>query len=537
MPKFISSQELDELFNDAQSNGLPVDEVMQDLVNRGHTIEGFNDTKAVEGNLRSKYPSLPELMASGFISGTRRAIPGRDIVQEAKIGRARKGDEPGLGLLTKPLERVDELLEEGSTRAQESIATGIRGEQGPVESALQVGAGALGTAARVAVTPIEGLLKGVGYVIPESVKSGVMTDPLVQASVQKIGETIQAFEQLKQENPRLGRNLQAVIDAGEAALTFWGLQKAPEVAGKTAVNIGKERAKKALASIDDYIDEGISKGVKPTVRGKKTLARSQQFKEKSRQAVKSIVNRKNSLELTDEAGETLVGTTPENLLQFSESIDQAKRRVFTEWKSQLDEASRGGLLIDMEDVASQLDEIASQKKFLVARPQAAEHAKKIADRIRRSGPLSPEELDETIKEWNRSLASFYAGAGDKAVGEIEGSVAKVARKKLDDFVEDVTKKAGFQDLKNEYGALRSLEDEVAKRAIVEARRSAKGFFDITDVFTGGELVSGILTGNASQIIKGAAGRGLKEWIKFINNPNRIIKKMFQQVDNALTLAQ
>lgn len=483
----------------------------------------FNDIPTEDGG------SISSDILGGLQKGFESAVPG---ISPDLNG---SGGDGGLGILEKPLEAVEGVLGAGADRAVESIRAGFSGEQGPVETATQVGLGALGTAARLVDLPIGAALSGASKLIPQSAKDKFANDPLVQKLGQDLSEAMEGLERIKKEDPALGRNLQSALDAGTAALTAFGLKEVVRGTKVATTAVKQARTTKAIGSIDDFIDEGISKGVKPTVRGKKTIARSNKFKADSREAVKSIVKRKGTLKLTTETGEEVIGETPENLLQFSQSIGQSKKAVFKEWRSQLDDAAQSGLKIDMEDMAQSLDDLASKKKFVVGRPKAAEHAKKLADRIRKSGPLAPDELDDLIQEWNNSLASFYAGAGDKAVGEIEGSVAKLARAKLDDFVETTTGKSGFQGLKNEYGALRSLEEEVSKRAIVEARRSAKGFFDLTDVFTGGELVSGLLTGNASQIIKGSAGRSIKEYIKFINNPNRIVKKMFQQVDNAIQL--
>jgi len=68
------------------------------------------------------------------------------------------------------------------------------------------------------------------------------------------------------------------------------------------------------------------------------------------------------------------------------------------------------------------------------------------------------------------------------------------------------------------------------RILVDARKNKKGFFDLTDVLTGGEITAGVLSGNPTMIAKGFAGRGIKEYIKLLNDPNRIVKKMFSKLE-------
>jgi hypothetical protein len=102
---------------------------------------------------------------------------------------------------------------------------------------------------------------------------------------------------------------------------------------------------------------------------------------------------------------------------------------------------------------------------------------------------------------------------------------------LDSVVESVTGKS-YQSLKNTYGALRAIQDDVLNRAIVDARKNAKGFFDLGEVFATGDLVSGLLSMNPAVAVRGTVMRGVINAIKSINNPNRIVKNMFSVVDRA-----
>lgn len=54
---------------------------------------------------------------------------------------------------------------------------------------------------------------------------------------------------------------------------------------------------------------------------------------------------------------------------------------------------------------------------------------------------------------------------------------------------------------------------------------------MTDIFTGGDILSGVITGNPALLARGVAGRGMKEYIQYLNNPNRYIKKAFDILDN------
>jgi len=104
------------------------------------------------------------------------------------------------------------------------------------------------------------------------------------------------------------------------------------------------------------------------------------------------------------------------------------------------------------------------------------------------------------------------------------------REQLDKIIEQASGEK-YQLLKNQYSALKTIEKDLARQVNNEIRKQSKGFFDITDIFTGEDLIVGALTANPTLVGKGLAGRGIKEVIKYLNNPNRYIKKAFDMLEN------
>jgi len=109
------------------------------------------------------------------------------------------------------------------------------------------------------------------------------------------------------------------------------------------------------------------------------------------------------------------------------------------------------------------------------------------------------------------------------------------RDELDNLIEGTTG-AEYQAIKNEYSALKTIEKDVARQVFLEARKNPKGLIDFTDIVSGGDLISGVLTANPALIVRGAASRGIKEWIKALNNPNRYIKKAFDLIDKVSSVS-
>ena len=64
----------------------------------------------------------------------------------------------------------------------------------------------------------------------------------------------------------------------------------------------------------------------------------------------------------------------------------------------------------------------------------------------------------------------------------------------------------------------------------DARKNSKGLIDYTDIFSGGQVVSGILSGNPAAIASGVTQKSISAYFKFLNNPNRAVKQMFESAD-------
>lgn len=276
--------------------------------------------------------------------------------------------------------------------------------------------------------------------------------------------------------------------------------------------------------LDKIIDEGVSKGIKPTVVGKPSLARMEGFYDNAKQAVKTIAENRSDIKIIDDAGEVVAH--PRTSAEFAQAIDQAKKKIYKQYHDMSVKAGDGGASFDLSTVKSELNKISSSDN-LKMNPKVREYAASLADELEELDGAAPDVVEARIADLNNSLAGFYDGRVTKAQAQVDASVANLMRKELDDKITNAVGE-GYQDLKNKYGSLKAIEKEVNKRALVNARQNAKGLTDLTDIFTGGEIVSGILSMNPALIAKGVAGRGIKEIYKNINKPDRYIERMFQR---------
>lgn len=281
---------------------------------------------------------------------------------------------------------------------------------------------------------------------------------------------------------------------------------------------------------NQLIDKSIEKAIRPSVSGKSTFAQTQKYKSNAREAVRAIIENKNNIQFIDESGQS-VSKLPESLNEFSQAISQTKTKVFNAYDDLLKQSGREGAKIDLNPIANELDQVINNKTLKIKDPSIIKYAEDLKGRLLSQGELTPGEADDLVKTFNEGLQAFYKNPSFESSSKatVEAGVTNNLRRALDKVVNEATDKQ-FQPLKNRYGSLRAVEKDVNRRAIVDARKNIKGLIDYTDIFSGGDIVRGLLTSNPAAIAQGTFQIGFKNIYKFMNDPNRIVKGMFRDVE-------
>ncbi len=321
--------------------------------------------------------------------------------------------------------------------------------------------------------------------------------------------------------------LPAAAGGAGAGLAFGGLGKLGAAAKKTRA---LQQFLPKTQRVSNIVKEGINKAIRPSVVGKKTAPQIGQYHNKAKNAVTTILENKKNLQFTDELGNK-VNRLPESLDDFLEAIHQTKSSVFSKYDNLLTQTGKKGVGIDVYKLSPKLNAIVNNKALAIKDPATANYARQIQERLNSFGRLGIKETDELIKAYNSDLKIFYDnptyGASSKAT--VDSLVVNNLRSMLDKTVNAATGRE-FQVLKNQYGSLKALENDVARRAIVYNRKNVKGLIDYMDVFAIGDAIKGIITKNPAHFAKGAAQYGVKRSFKRANDANLIIKKMFKEAN-------
>lgn len=284
------------------------------------------------------------------------------------------------------------------------------------------------------------------------------------------------------------------------------------------------------------IDKGLAKGIRPSHAGVKDYIGMSKFIKRGREAVKAIFSNKKNLNLVDEFGEQ-TGKLPETLDQFAQAVQQTKRKLFQAYDAMTQVAGKAKARIALNPIAREFDKIAADRVIQRLHPEVAEWASRKSHALKKLVSLTPDQVQDEIAHANAITKAFQQNPTPQAIKTVtaEAMYANLLRKSLDSRIEQAAG-PGYQALKNQYGALKTIEKDVIKRAIVDARKNTKGLIDFSDIASAAEMAKGLsmigTKGAPGSLVSGGIMKAIAEWYKHLNSPNTAIKQMFQAFEKA-----
>ena len=320
----------------------------------------------------------------------------------------------------------------------------------------------------------------------------------------------------------------------EAAKDAWVLDPAGAALAPTMIVGGMKGLKsKGMAEpkLDQYIAKKYPNAVGMSSAGMRRSPDVQRHLADAQGAIKTITALKDEGIIQVGDGLAREVRLPKNRMEFSDAIGQAKDHVFNIYNTLKQKAGEQGIVIESEPLQSQLRAIGEDAGLRVMRPEIIKSATELADRFAQEGPLTPDAATSIIKSANDSYKDFLknpsAETGGKAI--LDAMVANNLRKAMETKI-DSEVGPGWQAYRNKYKQLSTIEKEVTKGAVVDARKSPIGLLDFTDMFSAGEAVSGIISLNPAQFAKGGTMFMIKRIYKKLKDPNTAVEKMFRMTD-------
>lgn len=277
--------------------------------------------------------------------------------------------------------------------------------------------------------------------------------------------------------------------------------------------------------VDAYITSRFRRAVKPgtsTARNAPDLAMQDQ---RIMTVVDQILANRRNMQLFDDSGRQV--PYPKTLRQFADGTDQTKRQLFQQYDRMAQEASGAGVVVDMLPVANMLRGIQADPGIRTVASGLIPGLEAMAANFEREGYMRPSEVQNVIETVNHQLRGYYNGSGDDFVKAVRlAPVAAQLRKQLDEAVMSAAG-PGYQALRMQYGALRSVEDDIARAVQREANRKYPGLLgEFADTAASAEMLRGVLLLHPESVLRAGTIKAAQKWVRHINSPNRAIERMF-----------
>jgi hypothetical protein len=122
-----------------------------------------------------------------------------------------------------------------------------------------------------------------------------------------------------------------------------------------------------------------------------------------------------------------------------------------------------------------------------------------------AGTISIDDAQKITQDFNQQLTAFFKNQNlnDVSRSSIIAKLNKWTKEAIDESLDDAfnnsisngsSMSTQYNQLKTLYSKIKTIEDEIAKRALVDARKNAKGISStILDSLAGGEFTDALLT--------------------------------------------
>jgi len=314
---------------------------------------------------------------------------------------------------------------------------------------------------------------------------------------------------------------EAVLGTGQSALQRGKLGK--EELGVGAISLvaptalaGAGKIAKAIMPkpVKDVIRQAVDKAIRPSVKSFRKMG----FYDKAEEAFDVMRQNKVVFE-----GEEVV-RNPGNITEMIETMKESKINVYNAYDTISRRAGEAGAKFSPKSIMADLSNWIKKKGFS---SEIKIYAKNRLRGLANLDGATPGQVQDRIEELNATFNPLSITMESK----IDGSISRKLRESLDNLI---LKTGGqeYQGFRNQYSALKTIEDDLMKRGASEARKSQIGLSGYTDIFTGADLLGGLMTSNPALLARGVAGRGIKEFQKWLTNPNRLIQKAFDALEKS-----
>lgn len=342
---------------------------------------------------------------------------------------------------------------------------------------------------------------------------------------------------------QLGTQWNLDITPTQAILWIWWGALGGVITNKLA-NLPKNQQENIRKEASKYIE----KSIKPTVKGKQSQVAYDKFIDDTLDVTDYMSKNKSILEFTDDAWEVVRWELPKNLRETSEALSNMKKYIYDQYNGIAQKAWDAWAKVNLNKLYDKLDDLANNNAVNLANPWLKNAIEGYKNQLLQYsddlGNITIQEAQDTMQYYNKILDAYFknpwAMATDTSKNIVVANLKRWLSEAVDESMDDVlnawinkwsTASQQYRAWKQLYSKIKTIEDEVSKRALVEARKNTKGLStDIIDALAWGNLVEWLLTQSPTWLLKWAVMKWINAFNKYLNSPNTQIRNLFTLVD-------
>lgn len=239
----------------------------------------------------------------------------------------------------------------------------------------------------------------------------------------------------------------------------------------------------------------------------------------------------------------MVGTNkPRSLQDALDASSDALNDIYGAYTSQAKNASLEGAKIDIGKVGKQaLDPIINNPQAKTYSKSLIPQVKDIIASLENRGNISIEEAQKDVEALSSDVGKYLRSGSvdDQNMGAVKLALSQAIRKKADSTIEETLGRGGYQDLRNKYSAVRTLQEGLTKSAAQQMKQPGGISHPILDVMSGVDLGSALIKASTGDFV--GAGKdalsalllqGVKKGRDVLVSPDRKIQNIFNILSNA-----
>jgi hypothetical protein len=209
--------------------------------------------------------------------------------------------------------------------------------------------------------------------------------------------------------------------------------------------------------------------------------------------------------------------------------NETRKQIYKKYTDLADTVG-GSRTLDLTDIREKLANVNDAPVLSVYKNAASSLLKDFDSAFPDATSADMMRAQQFVESLNsQTVSGFFKGTSDAASSEINAGTSRVIREKMDDLITETTG-GNYQELRSQYAALKSLEDDLVRKFQQHSRSIGGGLAEYAGMFSSGDILSGILSANPGQTAKGTLVSALALAKRLLSDPERYLRRSFELVD-------